>query len=569
MRWRIHTVAFRMLRIVLVIVIGTGSTSLPVRTALAQPQDQSEVYGERSIPPAWEQQGVDTQVAKKLVEEGIAAYQQQQYEEAASKLAQARSLLSTHSPTLLYLGLAYLRQGKISDAIVAWQAYTRVQPYTETERTGGLSTTIPQYLTLLQREENHRVARDVIAHERQMGPGDPRVVAITYHRNLGTPELAFLQKGLTALLISDLALVRGELKVVDRDRLQALLEELRLGTSGVVDQNTAPRVGRLLGAGKIATGAYQEPIKGALRVDSVLVDSTTGQTLGTPTSSGTMQQFSDLEKGLALTLLKNLGYDEQRLQTAGVLDAIRRPHTINLAAFTAYANGLDAKDRGDYATARAQLEQALRHDPNFALAQRELTTLPPGALTTAGIIGNVQVAAPLASTATAGLIAPVAPGGGTGGGMSLTKVGIGALVIGGAAVGTAVAVSGGGGGKNKCGNGRIDGKEQCDPDAQLPALCPGGLAGTPTDCTSDCNIIGCSVCGNNQLEPGEECDDGNTDNDDACVRFGGLFCRDAFCGDDFVCSDVSCLSTPDGVEQCDDGNNANNDGCSANCEEES
>lgn len=547
MRWRVHTAVSSMLRIVLVILISTESLSLLGPAALAQPQDQSQVYGERSIRPLWEQQGVDTQVAKKLIEEGISAYQNQQYEEAVSKLTQARSLVPTHSPTLLYLGLAYLRQGKTGEAIATWQAYSKLQSYTETERTAGLSTTIPQYLTVLQREENHQIAREAVAHERQMGPGDPRAVAITYYRNLGAPELAFLQKGLTALLISDLALVR-DLRVVDRDRLQALLEELRLGTTGLVDQNTAPRVGRLLGAGKVVTGDYQEPIKDALRVNSVLVESTTGQTLGMPASSGIIQQLSDLEKALALALLKNLGYDEPRLQTAGVLDAIRRPHTTSLAAFTAYANGLDAKDRGDYGTARTHFQQALRNDPNFALAQRELSVLPAAALATAGIITSVQASLPPASTAIAGLVAPVAPGA-TGGGLPLTKLGIGTLVVGGVAVGIAAGVGGGGGGggNNKCGNGRIDGKEQCD-GIDRPFSCPAGQVGAPVECTSDCRIIGCSTCGNGLVEGNEQCDDHNRDNNDNCINL----CVPARCGDGIVCSASSCTSGPGiGPEECD------------------
>jgi hypothetical protein len=45
-------------------------------------------------------------------------------------------------------------------------------------------------------------------------------------------------------------------------------------------------------------------------------------------------------------------------------------------------------------------------------------------------------------------------------------------------------------------------------------------------------------CGDGLIDPGEECDDGNTDNDDACLAD----CRDAFCGDRFVRT---------GVEACD------------------
>lgn len=59
-------------------------------------------------------------------------------------------------------------------------------------------------------------------------------------------------------------------------------------------------------------------------------------------------------------------------------------------------------------------------------------------------------------------------------------------------------------------------------------------------------------CGNGKLEPGEECDDGNTDNSDDCTTE----CRGATCGDGFVWT---------GQEQCDDGNQIDSDGCSNAC----
>lgn len=64
-----------------------------------------------------------------------------------------------------------------------------------------------------------------------------------------------------------------------------------------------------------------------------------------------------------------------------------------------------------------------------------------------------------------------------------------------------------------------------------------------------------SDCGNTIVEPAEECDDGNTNNNDACTNQ----CQDSACGDGF---------THAGVEQCDDGNTANGDGCSAACTSE-
>jgi curli biogenesis system outer membrane secretion channel CsgG len=49
------------------------------------------------------------------------------------------------------------------------------------------------------------------------------------------------------MLITDLSEVKG-LQIVERIKLQALVEEMGLGASGLVEANTAPRVGKLLGA---------------------------------------------------------------------------------------------------------------------------------------------------------------------------------------------------------------------------------------------------------------------------------------------------------------------------------
>ncbi|HTE53412.1 MAG TPA: DUF4215 domain-containing protein [Kofleriaceae bacterium] len=91
-------------------------------------------------------------------------------------------------------------------------------------------------------------------------------------------------------------------------------------------------------------------------------------------------------------------------------------------------------------------------------------------------------------------------------------------------------------------------------------------------------------CGNGDVGPGEECDDGNGSSTDACPNT----CLDATCGDGFVragveeCDDANesdtdacpgtCLAAAcgdgfveEGVEECDDGNVDPDDGCDATC----
>ena len=59
------------------------------------------------------------------------------------------------------------------------------------------------------------------------------------------------------------------------------------------------------------------------------------------------------------------------------------------------------------------------------------------------------------------------------------------------------------------------------------------------------------LCGDGVIQPGEECDDGNDINDDACTNT----CALPACGDGIL----------QPGEECDDGNADDNDGCAADC----
>jgi cysteine-rich repeat protein len=64
------------------------------------------------------------------------------------------------------------------------------------------------------------------------------------------------------------------------------------------------------------------------------------------------------------------------------------------------------------------------------------------------------------------------------------------------------------------------------------------------------------VCGDLEVCPPEECDDGNTEDGDGCSST----CQDEFCGDTIV--------QPGLGEECDDGNTEDGDGCSSTCQVE-
>ncbi len=129
-----------------------------------------------------------------------------------------------------------------------------------------------------------------------------------------------------------------------------------------------------------------------------------------------------------------------------------------------------------------------------------------------------------------------------------------------------------------CGNGTVDPGEQCDD----------GNTSEHDGCTSICTIE--AFCGNGTIEPGEECDDGNFEDEDGCASDCSLEtgCGNGRlevgeqCDDDNLASGDGCTgdcrieaAAPvcgNGIfeytEGCDDGNTTDGDGCSASCERE-
>ena len=92
-----------------------------------------------------------------------------------------------------------------------------------------------------------------------------------------------------------------------------------------------------------------------------------------------------------------------------------------------------------------------------------------------------------------------------------------------------------------CGDGVVSADEQCelDHDCGPPNRC--------MKCLCVTTVCGLALCGNGQLDPAEECDDGNTADNDPCQS-----CKVAVCGDGIVCNDPSCAGgTRAAVEQCD------------------
>jgi TolB-like protein len=129
------------------------------------------------------------------------------------------------------------------------------------------------------------------------GTAHAGAVAVLYFENQGNPELESLKVGLAQMLVTDLG-KNPQLQVVERARLQEILNELDLGHSGKVDPATAAKVGQLVGAEWLVMGSYFE-VMGTMRIDARLVKVQTGEIVHAHGVDGAPKEFLQMEKGLA------------------------------------------------------------------------------------------------------------------------------------------------------------------------------------------------------------------------------------------------------------------------------
>ena len=298
---------------------------------------------------------------------GIALVETQNFKNAALILEKAVERLPQDGLARIYLGRAYEKTARLDEAIKLYRSYAGDDYRREMEACLDLAIQAQLRLEARQALINERAldSRERALDSRQF---PEQSIAVLNFRNLGgNAGFDPLTKGLADMVITDLSQVKA-LTVIERSRMQALMEEMGLGQSGLVNEQTAPRVGRLLGVKKVLQGSFLDLAGGRLRLDASLADAVAKAAQPIGETSGELARFFRLEKNLVFKII-----DELKIKlTAAEEKAILTIPTENLLAFLAYSRGLEARDRGDFAGAQKEFQEAVRIDPKFSNAQTQL-----------------------------------------------------------------------------------------------------------------------------------------------------------------------------------------------------
>ena len=281
---------------------------------------------------------------------GIALYKAERMEEAEDVLSELADVAERRALADLYLGLSHEAQAEWQDAV------SRYRRFLDSDPPDDLATRVRGRLALATRRLFQAQAAELVAREDQLADAAPTprsVGVLPFEIVASDPQYEPLERALAGLMATDLAMV-GSVRVLERARIRALLDELELTEEGVVDPMTGARAGRLLRAEHLVQGLLAVDSVGRMRLDADVLRSTTGESAARIGHEESLEDFFRLEKAAVFSVLDALNVSP----TVAEREAIEQNRTANLMALMAYGRGLRALDRGRFSEARAAFQEA-------------------------------------------------------------------------------------------------------------------------------------------------------------------------------------------------------------------
>src|SRR6202051_4999587 len=204
---------------------------------------------------------------------------------------------------------------------------------------------------------------------RSAGSLQHKAVAVLYFNNLSQDQsLNWLNSGLTDMLTTNLAQVKG-LDVLSTERVLSAVQ--RASKDGkAMDPSQAQQVARDAGADAYITGALLKIGPTQLRLDVRAQDTSTGQILFSEKLEGQdVQSIFGMVDRLTANIASSFLPASEQPQKA---PEIEQASTSNVEAYRHYQQGVDYGRRYLTTDAIRELEEAVRLDPQFALAYMRL-----------------------------------------------------------------------------------------------------------------------------------------------------------------------------------------------------
>ncbi len=177
-----------------------------------------------------------------------------------------------------------------------------------------------------------------------------------------------LSGGLAEIMITELSKVKS-LQLVERQKINELINEMQLAQSGLISEDTGVQVGKLLGAKYLVFGSYMIFDK-KIRVDVRIVEVETGLTIKAEEVTDKVKNMFKVMKKLSEKILKNLNVKLSKEDKKNLFASETSTEVIEL-----FSKGLEAEEKGDLENAKIYYVKAFKMDNHFSPVRKKLKNL--------------------------------------------------------------------------------------------------------------------------------------------------------------------------------------------------
>ncbi|HVZ47379.1 MAG TPA: CsgG/HfaB family protein [Gemmatimonadaceae bacterium] len=337
------------------LVLAAALLCAPAAVAL-----HAQAAGDPALTKLEQRVARDPNSAKAQRALGVKYFELKRFGEAKAALDKARAMDPKDGVSALYAGMS---AEALNDFAGARDAYSK---YLEVGKSKATKKQINERLVAMARDELKAQAKQAVANEARLrGVQSPSttVAVLPFHCACTDTALKPLERGMADLVVTDLARASA-LKVLERDRMQAIVDEIKLSQTAQADPATATRAGKLIAAGSILTGQIVAGGGTQMNLAGAVVNTTTSQPTATPTADGTINAIFDTERKFVLDVFREMNVT----LTPDEAKAFEQRRVPSFQAFLAYSRGLMAEDDGRLDDAIALFESARSLDPGFGAA---------------------------------------------------------------------------------------------------------------------------------------------------------------------------------------------------------
>ena len=199
---------------------------------------------------------------------------------------------------------------------------------------------------------------------------DPEITTIavsSFQNNSDDPEgrFNFLGTGVSETLTTTLQMARiSNLQVIERAQLERVLEEIKLGMAGLVDEESAPEIGKTLGAKLMILGDFQI-VENQIRLNARVVNTETSKLVVAYKATGDYNPgLFSVQDDLADGIVQRLDPNAKAVQVKGATDS--------LEAYRFFSMGLNEQRSGKPREAVDYYLKAIEADGNYLVAFNNL-----------------------------------------------------------------------------------------------------------------------------------------------------------------------------------------------------